>query len=96
MHVALIGFDGFTDVDLFMPWDLFYRVRDPHYAAYVMARLSQRGTASHFVQVRDKLGHPAYKVMTRGYASRAAAETAAGELRKRDLHPNGVVEASGG
>ena len=34
MHVALIGFDGFTDVDLFMPWDLFHRVRDPHYAAY--------------------------------------------------------------
>lgn len=34
MHVAIIGFDGFTDVDLFLPWDLFYRVRDPHYAAY--------------------------------------------------------------
>ena len=72
---------------------LFPNVDD---AAYVMARLSQRGTASHFVQVRDKLGHPAYKVMTRGYVSRAAAETAAGELRKHDLHPNGVVETSGG
>ncbi len=61
-------------------------------AAYVMARLSQRGTTSHFVQVKDKLGHPAYKVLTRGYPSRSAAEAAAGELRKHDLHPNGVTE----
>jgi transcriptional regulator GlxA family with amidase domain len=34
MHVAMVAFDGFTDIDLFMPWDLFYRVRDPEYAAY--------------------------------------------------------------
>ena len=34
MHIAIVAFDGFTDVDLFMPWDLFYRVKDPHYAAY--------------------------------------------------------------
>lgn len=34
MHVAIIAFDGFTDADLFLPWDLLYRVTDPHYAAY--------------------------------------------------------------
>jgi len=34
MHVVMIAFDGFTDVDLFMPWDLFHRVRDPDYAAF--------------------------------------------------------------
>jgi len=34
VHIAIVAFDGFTDVDLFMPWDLFYRVQDPHYAAY--------------------------------------------------------------
>ncbi len=34
MKIAIVGFDGFTDVDLFMPWDLFYRVKDPTYAAY--------------------------------------------------------------
>jgi transcriptional regulator GlxA family with amidase domain len=34
MHIAIVAFDGFTDVDLFMPWDLFHRVKDPHYAAY--------------------------------------------------------------
>ncbi len=34
MKIAMIGFEGFTDVDLFMPWDLFYRVKDPTYAAY--------------------------------------------------------------
>jgi transcriptional regulator GlxA family with amidase domain len=34
MHVVLVAYDGFTDVDLFMPWDLFHRVRDPDYAGY--------------------------------------------------------------
>ncbi|OHB29634.1 MAG: hypothetical protein A2790_06885 [Phenylobacterium sp. RIFCSPHIGHO2_01_FULL_69_31] len=34
MKIAMIGFEGFTDVDLFMPWDLFYRVKDPTYAAF--------------------------------------------------------------
>ena len=34
MKIAMIGFEGFTDVDLFMPWDLFYRVKDATYAAY--------------------------------------------------------------
>jgi transcriptional regulator GlxA family with amidase domain len=34
MHIVFVAFDGFTDIDLFMPWDLFHRVRDPHYAGY--------------------------------------------------------------
>lgn len=34
MKIAMVAFDGFTDVDLFLPWDLFHRVKDPHYAAY--------------------------------------------------------------
>jgi transcriptional regulator GlxA family with amidase domain len=34
MHVVIVAFDGFTDIDLFMPWDLFNRVQDPVYAAY--------------------------------------------------------------
>ena len=34
MKVAFIAFDGFTDIDLFLPWDLFHRVHDPRYAAY--------------------------------------------------------------
>jgi len=68
---------------------LFPNVDD---AGYVMSKLSQRGTDSQFVQVRDKLGHPAYKVRTRSYATRAAAEAAADDLRKHNLHPNGVVE----
>lgn len=32
MHVVIVAFDGFTDVDLFIPWDLLYRVKDPRYA----------------------------------------------------------------
>ncbi len=34
MKIAMIAYDQFTDVDLFLPWDLFHRVRDPDYAAY--------------------------------------------------------------
>lgn len=34
MKIAMVAYDGFTDVDLFMPWDLFYRVKEPTYAAY--------------------------------------------------------------
>jgi transcriptional regulator GlxA family with amidase domain len=34
MHIVFVAFDGFTDIDLFMPWDLFHRVRDPNYAGY--------------------------------------------------------------
>jgi transcriptional regulator GlxA family with amidase domain len=34
MHVVMVAFEGFTDIDLFMPWDLFHRVRDPVYAGY--------------------------------------------------------------
>lgn len=35
MHVVIVAFDGFTDVDLFLPWDLFFRAKDPHYGAYL-------------------------------------------------------------
>lgn len=34
MKIAMVAFEGFTDVDLFLPWDLFHRVRDTTYAAY--------------------------------------------------------------
>ena len=34
MKIAMVAFEWFTDVDLFMPWDLFFRVKDPAYAAY--------------------------------------------------------------
>jgi transcriptional regulator GlxA family with amidase domain len=34
MHVVIVAFDEFTDIDLFMPWDLFNRVQNPIYAAY--------------------------------------------------------------
>lgn len=34
MKIAMVAYEGFTDVDLFLPWDLFYRVKDPSYARY--------------------------------------------------------------
>lgn len=34
MIVAFVVFDGFTDVDLFLPWDLVNRVKDKGYGAY--------------------------------------------------------------
>ena len=33
MKIAMVAFEGFTDVDLFLPWDLFFRVKDPSYAS---------------------------------------------------------------
>jgi cell division protein FtsN len=65
-------------------------------AGFVMARLSQTGTESHFTQTRDRLGHPAFKVVTRSFNSRAAAEAAAAEMKKHDLHPSGVVGTPAG
>jgi transcriptional regulator GlxA family with amidase domain len=34
MKIAMVAYEGFTDVDLFLPWDLFYRVKDPTYARH--------------------------------------------------------------
>lgn len=34
MKVTFVAFDGFTDIDLFLLWNLFHRVHDPRYAAY--------------------------------------------------------------
>jgi len=34
MHVVMVAYDEFTDIDLFMPWDLFNRVQNPDYAGY--------------------------------------------------------------
>lgn len=34
MKIAVLGFDGFTDVDLFLPWDFLWRVRLPYGAGY--------------------------------------------------------------
>ncbi|GAB7540677.1 DJ-1/PfpI family protein [Cupriavidus sp. 8B] len=34
MKIAMLAYDGFTDVDLFLPWDLFNRVQDPAYVGY--------------------------------------------------------------
>jgi cell division septation protein DedD len=61
-------------------------------AGYIMARLSMRGIQSHYVPEKDKRGHPAFKVVTRGFPTRAAAEAAATEMGADDLHPSGVVE----
>lgn len=34
MKIAMVAFDQFTDVDLFLPWDLFYRVKEPTYVGH--------------------------------------------------------------
>jgi cell division protein FtsN len=63
-------------------------------ATFTMARLSIQGTPSRFIAIRDKHGHAGFKVVTRGFPSREAAEAAAAALRRHDLHPSGVVEAT--
>ena len=34
LKIAMLAFDGFTDVDLFLPWDFFWRVKVPYGAGY--------------------------------------------------------------
>lgn len=34
MHIAVIAYEGFTDVDLFLPFDFFHRVKIPYGADY--------------------------------------------------------------
>src|SRR5262245_15039585 len=34
MDIAIVAFDGFTDVDAFLPFDFFHRVTVPYGAAY--------------------------------------------------------------
>ncbi|MBL8299004.1 MAG: DJ-1/PfpI family protein [Rhodanobacteraceae bacterium] len=34
MKVAVLAYDGFTDVDLFLPWDFLWRVKVPYGAGY--------------------------------------------------------------
>lgn len=34
MDIAVIAYDGFTDVDLFLPWDFLHRVTVPYGAGY--------------------------------------------------------------
>lgn len=34
MLIAVIAYDGFTDVDLFLPFDFFHRVKTPYGAGY--------------------------------------------------------------
>jgi transcriptional regulator GlxA family with amidase domain len=34
MKIAVLAYDGFTDVDLFLPWDFLWRVKIPYGAGY--------------------------------------------------------------
>jgi transcriptional regulator GlxA family with amidase domain len=34
MKITILAYDRFTDVDLFLPWDLFNRIQDPDYVNY--------------------------------------------------------------
>jgi transcriptional regulator GlxA family with amidase domain len=34
MKIAIVAYDGYTDIDLFIPWDLFNRIQDPDYVNY--------------------------------------------------------------
>lgn len=37
MKIAVLAYDGFTDVDLFLPWDFLWRVKVPYGAGYTGA-----------------------------------------------------------
>lgn len=61
-------------------------------AAFIMAKLSLRGTQSRFIAAKDPHGHAGFRVVTSAYASKAAAEAASAELTRHDLPPSHVVE----
>jgi hypothetical protein len=65
-------------------------------AGFVMARLSILGVQSHFTTAKDKQGRPVYRVLTHGFATRPAAEAAAADLGRHDLHPSRVIETPAG
>jgi transcriptional regulator GlxA family with amidase domain len=37
LKIAVLAYDGFTDVDLFLPWDFLWRVKVPYGAGYIGA-----------------------------------------------------------
>jgi transcriptional regulator GlxA family with amidase domain len=43
MRIALITFDGFTDIDVVLPWDLLHRAREPSWEVRIL------GTSDHHV-----------------------------------------------
>lgn len=46
-HIAIVAFDQFTDIDVFLAWDLFNRVRDPQWQVQLV------GTAPQHVSVNN-------------------------------------------
>jgi transcriptional regulator GlxA family with amidase domain len=41
MDIALITFDGFTDIDLFLPWDLLHRPQDPSWRIRILGTAAE-------------------------------------------------------
>ena len=37
MKIALVAYDHFTDIDLFLAWDLLNRVRTTHWSVRIVA-----------------------------------------------------------
>ncbi|MGZ3769775.1 MAG: DJ-1/PfpI family protein, partial [Bdellovibrio sp.] len=41
INVALVAFDNFTDIDLFLLWDLLTRIKDPAWNVQILADTNQ-------------------------------------------------------
>ncbi len=56
MDIAIVAFDDFTDLDVFLPWDLLNRVRRPDWRVRILAEQAQvRSTAGLSIPVHGPL-----------------------------------------
>ncbi len=46
MRIDLVTFDGFTDIDVVLPWDLFHRVREPGWAVRLVGTESSHRSST--------------------------------------------------
>jgi transcriptional regulator GlxA family with amidase domain len=46
MDIALIAFDGFTDIDLFLPWDLLHRVPAPAWGVRILGTAAEHRSST--------------------------------------------------
>jgi transcriptional regulator GlxA family with amidase domain len=97
MEIALIAFDGFTDIDIFLPWDLLNRVQHEDWRVRIL------GTDDHHVSstglripthgLIEEAAHANAVIVASGYATRALIQDPT-FLQRLKLDPNFQMVAS--
>jgi transcriptional regulator GlxA family with amidase domain len=75
MEIALIAFDGFTDIDIFLPWDLLNRVRAEDWRVRILGtdatHTSSTGLRIPMHGSIDEAAHANGVIVASGFATRA-------------------------